>query len=90
MEPVDHAHALECEHVSEIWSDVDDAPEESDLASDQRLVADGGRDALEEYPDSEAALRIALEQADHERERELIREALQLEERTPTCGGGSR
>ena len=42
MEPVDHAHTLECEHVSEIWSDVDDAPEESDLASDRHLAADGG------------------------------------------------
>jgi len=91
VDAVDTARDLELEHLTEIWSDIIDDVEKDDLASDdRRLAADGGRERDEFDVDARTALRHALQEADHERERELIREALQLDVAASACGGGSR
>jgi len=81
MDPVDHARSIECERISEVWSDIDSS---DSIESDSRPIADGG-EPVEPGTDASTALRVALRRSDHLRSKELIREALQIEE---TVEGG--
>jgi len=86
----DDARDLELEHLIEIWSDVIDDDKEDGASDGWRIVADGGPERLEIDVDARTALRHALQKADHEREIELNRQAVQLDITGTAPGGNSR
>jgi len=83
VEPADTARTAERERLQALWTERVDALEGG---RERELVADGG-DAL--YLGAEDLLTIALEQSEHDRQRELIREAIQVGRTPPACGGWS-
>jgi len=84
VEPADTARDPERERLQAVWSERVDGLE---AERERELVADGGSDRLYLGPDD--LLAIALEQSEHDRQRELIREAMQVGRTPPACGGWS-